>query len=149
DDRDRAVGRGGSRPQHGARPEPALRGQRRAAPAHSSPAAGSAADTSTGSGRMASITRLPADSAAASEVGSWARIVVSPRSTVTRLVAPRNVTEITVPTSGPESSDECDARVTASGRTSAVAGPGDVDRSTSGKSRPRTVTVVPLTVPAS
>src|SRR6266704_224856 len=73
--------------------------------AHASSTAASAAeseptDTSTGSGRMASSTRLPADSADASEVGSWAMTLVSPRSTVTRLVAPRNVMAITVPVSG-------------------------------------------------
>ena len=87
--------------------EPAVDGQRRMAPAHaSSPAATAAgsesADTSTGSGRMASTTRLPAASADASEVGSWAMTLVSPRSTVTRLVAPRNVMAMTVPVSGPE-----------------------------------------------
>ena len=87
--------------------EPAVDGQRRMAAAHaSSPAAAAAgsepADTSTGSGRMASTTRLPAASADASEVGSWARTLVSPRSTVTRLVAPRNVMAMTVPVSGPD-----------------------------------------------
>ena len=35
-------------------------------------------------------------------------IVVSPRSTVTRLVAPRNVEAITVPVSGPESGTVAD-----------------------------------------
>ena len=44
----------------------------------------------------------PRVSSAASEVGSWAMIVVSPRSTVTRLVAPRNVMAMTVPASGPD-----------------------------------------------
>src|SRR5215467_5297743 len=122
--------------------EPAVDGQRRTAPAHaSSPAAGVAgsepADTSTGSGRMARVTRLPAGRAVASEVGSWASTVVSPRSTVTRLVAPRNVTAMTVPVSGPDpASGACDAMVTASGRTSATTGPSGTSRSTSGNAQP-------------
>jgi hypothetical protein len=62
----------------------------------------SATETSTGSGRIDSATWLPALSSVASEVGSWAMIVVSPRFTVTRLVAPRKVMAMTVPASGPE-----------------------------------------------
>ena len=54
-----------------------------------------------------------------------------------------------MPVSGPDSPELSDASVTASGRTSAIAGPGGVERSTSGRSRPRTVTVEPLTVPTS
>jgi hypothetical protein len=116
---------------------------------HSPFGTGGLPDTSTGSGRIVSPTRLPAGSFDASEVGSWARIVVSPRSTVTRLVAPKNVVAITVPTSGPGSPELSEDSVTASGRTRAVTGPSWVDRSTSGRSWPRTVTVPPLTVPAS
>ncbi len=58
--------------EHRPRPEPALRGQQGMAPAHaSSPAAGSeAADTSTGSRRMVSVTRPPAVRVVASDVGS-------------------------------------------------------------------------------
>ena len=98
---------------------------------------------------MDRATRRPAASSVASEVGSWAMIVVSPRSTVTRLVAPRKVIAMTVPASGPESADSSRARLTASGRTSAVTGPAGTPRSTTGRSRPRTVTTEPLTVPAS
>ena len=58
---------------------------------------------------MASTTRLPAASADASEVGSWAMTLVSPRSTVTRLVAPRNVMAMTVPVSGPDPASDSGA----------------------------------------
>ncbi len=74
---------------------------------------------------------------------------MSPRSTVIRLVAPRKVVAITVPASGPESPEPPDATVTASGRTRAITGPGGTDASISGRSCPRTMTVAPLTVPAS
>src|SRR6202046_4112679 len=134
-----------SRFAFGSRCAPGLPSAHDSAPA----AAAESADTSTGSGRMVRDTLLPAGSLAASAVLSCAMIVVSPRSTVTRLVAPRNVDAITVPVSGPESPVLSEARGTASGRTSAVTGPGGVDRSTNGRSRPRTVTVDPLTVPAS
>src|SRR6202035_2941798 len=83
--------------------------------------------TSTGSGRIVSVTALPAGSAVASEVGSCASTVVSPRSTVILLLAPRNVTAITVPVIAPD----C-VTVTASGRTSTVAGPPGVAGSASG-----------------
>src|SRR6202022_3425547 len=76
----------------------------------------------TGSGRSTRRTRVPAGSADASAVGSWASTVISPRSTVTRLVAPRNAVAMIVPTSGPAASPLL-ARVTASGRTRATAGP--------------------------
>src|ERR1035438_6825501 len=148
-----AVRRDVTAPQHRAWSQPTIRGerrddQRRTSGAYDSGSAGpSAADTRTGSGRIVRATRLPAGSAVASEVESWARIVVSPRSTVTRLVAPRNVEAITVPTSGPHSPELSDASVTASGRTSATTGPAGVAVSTSGRSRPRTVTVPPPTRP--
>src|SRR5450755_1161456 len=148
-DLDGPVGRAGPAAQYCTRRQPTISGQRRAPAAHGSLTAGASPDTSTGSGRIVSATWLPAGKSLASAVVSWARIVVSPRSTVTRLVAPRNVTAITVPVSGPESPELSAASVTASGRTSAMAGPGGVPRSTSGRSRPRTVTVLPLTVPAS
>src|SRR5580704_19699525 len=76
-------------------------------------------------------------------------IVVSPKSTVTRLVAPRKVEAITVPVIGPDSPELSDASVTASGRTIAVTGPAGVNGSTRGRSWPRTVTADPVTVPAS
>ena len=83
------------------------------------------------------------------EVGSWARTVVPPRSTVTRLVAPRNVTAMTVPVSGPDSAVASDARLTASGRTSATTWPPGTSCSTSGSVMPRTSTSPPLTSPGS
>jgi len=93
---------------------------------------------------------LPAGSALASEVCSWAMIVVSPRSTVTRLVAPRNVVASTVPVSGPASADSPEATLTASGRTRATTCPAGMPMSTSGSSAPRTTTVPdPVTSPAS
>ena len=98
---------------------------------------------------MVSVTRLPAVRVVASDVGSWARTLVSPRSTVTRLVAPRKVTAMTVPVSGPDSAAASDARLTASGRTSATTWPSGTSRSTSGSVMPRTVTSPPLTSPAS
>src|SRR5260370_34975255 len=124
-------------------------GERRVAPAPSSASAGASADTSPGSGRIVSETRLPAGSAVASAVLSCARIVVSPRSTVTRLVAPRNVEAITVPVSGPAWPEESDASVTASGRTRAVTDPAGADGSTSGRAPPRAGTAPPLTMPGS
>ena len=72
---------------------------------------------------------------------NWASTVASPRSTVILLLAPRNVTAITVPVSGPDS-----VTVTASGRTSAIAGPLGVAGSTSGSAQPRTLTDPSLTV---
>ena len=57
-----------------------------------------------------------------------------------RLVAPRNVEAITVPTSGPESSAVSGESETASGRTSAAAGPFGVAASTRGNDSPRTLT---------
>ena len=75
--------------------------------------------------------------------------VVSPRSTVTRLVAPRKVTAITVPTSGPESDAESRRqrdRFRPHQRYHLAVGH---IRSTSGSVQPRTVTSPPLTSPAS
>jgi hypothetical protein len=113
-------------------------------------AAGESAETSTGLGRIVTVTRWPADSAVASAVASWAMIVVSPRSTVTRLLAPRNVVAITVPASGPASAASPEATATASGRTSATTGPAGTPVSTSGRVVPRTTTVPePVTSPAS
>src|SRR4029077_8092581 len=54
-----------------------------------------------GSLRTASLTRVPALRAPASEVGICASTLMSPRSTVTRLVAPRNAVDMTLPTNGP------------------------------------------------
>src|SRR5258705_4416380 len=54
---------------------------------HASTGAFSSLAISTGSGRIASRTWVPAGYAAAWAVGSWARTVMSPRSTETRLVA--------------------------------------------------------------
>ena len=73
-------------------------------------------------------------------------IVMSPRSTVTRLVAPRNVVAMTVPTSGPDSLGVSETIVTASGLTSAVTGPGRVELSTSGRSHAADGDRRPLTV---
>src|SRR6185312_11295171 len=110
----------------------------------STPARSAAHAMSTGSGRIASVTALPAGSAVASKVGSCASTVVSPRSTVILLLAPRNVTAITVPVIGPDW-----LTVTASGRTSTVAWPSGVAGSASGSTQPRTLTDPPVTVPAS
>ena len=67
-----------------------------------------------------------------------------------RLVAPRNVVAMTVPVSGPASAASPEATVTASGRTSATAGPAGTPVSTSGSVVPRTTTVPePVTSPAS
>src|SRR5258708_11237622 len=146
-DRHGAVGHAGSPAQYRTGSEAASGGERRASPAHCSTSAGASTDTSTGSGRIVRETRLPAGSFVASAVLSCARIVVSPRSTVTRLVAPRNVEAITVPTSGPDSPELSDASVTASGRTNAVTRPAGVERSTTRRSRPPTVTVAPPPTP--
>src|SRR5882762_459833 len=102
---------------------------------------------STGSGRIASRTRVPAGCAEAWAVGSWATMTMSPRSTLTRLVAPRNATAITVPISGPGTESLSEASETASGRTSAMAGPVGASCCTSGSSVPLTSTVPNLTVP--
>src|ERR1700734_375333 len=85
---DRPVGRGGPAAEDGPGGKPAVRRERRMPAAHTSfSTAGTAgselADTNTGSGRIVSWTRLPAGSADASAVVSWAMIEVSPRSTVT------------------------------------------------------------------
>src|ERR1700694_5156460 len=90
----------GARPlsHDGARAKAALSCQR---VAHASTGAFSSLAMRTGSGRIARRTRVPVGCADASAVGSWARTVMSPRSIVTRLVAPRNDTAITVPISGP------------------------------------------------
>ena len=60
------------------------------------------------------------------------------------LLAPRKVTAITVPVSGPDG-----VTVTASGRTSTVAWPSGVAGSASGSTQPRTLTEPLVTVPAS
>src|SRR6266568_3425639 len=121
--------------QRPARDERPFRGERQA-----TTVAVSSLWTSTGSGRSASRTRVPAGWSDAADVGSWARIVMSPRSTVTRLIAPRNATAITVPTSGPDWPSPLPAIVTASGRTSAIAGPVGTSCCTSGSCVPRTST---------
>ena len=57
---------------------------------------------------------------------------------------------ITVPASGPDPAALSEARVTASGRISAVTGPAGVPRSTSGQVAARAPSrSLPLTVPAS
>ena len=55
---------------------------------------------------------------------------------------------MTVPISGPDSPSALPVSVTASGRTSAVAGPSGVSGCTSGMLAPRTSTAPPRTVPA-
>src|ERR1017187_3496964 len=67
-------------------------------------------------------TRDPPGWAVASAVGIWASTVVSPRSTVSRLTAPRKETATTVPESGPLDILAAGARDTASGRTRAHTG---------------------------
>src|SRR6267143_1217790 len=104
---------------------------------------------STGSGRIASRTWVPAGYAAAWAVGSWARTVISPRSTETRLVAPRNATVITVPVSGPGTDPSSAPSDTASGRTRATAGPFAAFGWTRGSRTPRTSTSPSRTVPSS
>src|SRR5579875_351956 len=141
--------------------EPAVRGERRAFREPSAHDCEPEA-TSTGSGRIVSLTRLPAGSADASAVGTWAITVVSPRSTVILLTAPRKVVAITVPSSGPPPAPSgespgtpslpapLEATLTASGRTRATTGPAGTPGSTSGSPQPRTVTVPGLrTSPAS
>src|SRR5205814_1512592 len=81
-------------------------------------------------------TLVPAGCCEAAEVGSCASTVVSPRSTVTRLTAPRNATAITVPTSGPSCMSPSPASVTASGLTRAMAGPSGTSGWTSGTLAP-------------
>src|SRR6267378_6352783 len=103
---------------------------------------------STGSGRMASRTWVPAGYAAACAVGSWARTVMSPRSTETLLVAPRNATVMTVPVSGPGTEPSSAPSDTASGRTRATAGPLAAFGCTSGSLTPRTSTSPSRTVPS-
>ena len=126
-----------------------MEGERRVPAAHPALAAADSAETSTGFGRIVRVTRSPADSEVASAVAIAAMTVVSPRSTVTRLVAPRNVMAITVPVSGPASADSPEATVTASGRTRATTGPAGTPLSTSGSVVPRTTTVPePVTSPA-
>src|SRR6267378_2114491 len=122
----------------------------RAQPArlHASTGAFSSLAISTGSGRMASRTWVPAGYAAACAVGSWARTVISPRSTETRLVAPRNATVITVPVSGPGTDPSSAPSDTASGRTRATAGPFAAFGWTRGSRTPRTSTSPSRTVPA-
>src|SRR5438105_8261287 len=117
--------------------------------AHAWSGAASSLSISTGSGRSASRTRVPAGWAAASEVASWARTVTSPRSTVTRLVAPRKAVAITVPFRGPGVLSPSPASVTASGRTSATAGPLVASVCTRGRRVPLTSTAPSRTTPLS
>src|SRR6266699_7173583 len=116
---------------------------------HASTGAFSSLAINTGSGRIASRTWVPAGYAAAWAVGSWARTVISPRSTETRLVAPRNATVITVPVSGPGTDPSSAPSDTASGRTRATAGPFAAFGWTRGSRTPPTSPSPSRTVPPS
>jgi len=97
--------------------------------------------------RPATRPRAPPGCTEASDVGSWTRTVTSPRSTVTRLVAPRNAVAITVPTIGPPAAAPSGVIDMGSGRTRAIAGPSGALGCTSGRRVPRTSTVPPWTNP--
>src|SRR5216683_2253110 len=142
---DRAVRSPRAASQDIARHQPPLMGQRRIGQA--SIAAFSSLAISTGSVRSDSLTRVPAVMAPTSDVGICASTVMSPRSTVTRLVAPRNTVDMTLPTSGPGLMSPSAFTDTASGRTRAMAGPSVVSGFTRGKRLPRTSTSPPLTTP--
>src|SRR5437764_14384562 len=96
---------------------------------------------------MASRIRVPAGWAAASDVANWVRTVTSPRSTVTRLVAPRNTVAMTVPTNGPEAPFASPSTLTGSGRINAIAGPCGTSVLTRGRRVPHTSTAPRATVP--
>src|SRR5229473_919419 len=143
----RTIGSPRTRAQNTTRHQPALVAQDRRVP-QASGAGFSSLAIRTGSVRSDSRTFVPAVIAPTADVGSCASTVTSPRSTLTRLVAPRNTVDMTLPVNGPGLMSPSETTDTASGRTSAMAGPSVESGFTRGKRVPRTSTSPPLTTPA-
>src|SRR5260370_32698998 len=91
----------------------------------------------TGSVRSDSRTFVPAVIAPTADVGSCASTVTSPRATLTRLGAPRNTVDMTLPVNGPGLMSPAETTDTASGRTRAMARPSVGSGFTRGKPGPR------------